>query len=60
MAQPAPSGWRRSSRSGSESNCVEIKSGFGLLRDSKHPEVELPIHPAALRAFLRSVGQAGS
>ncbi|MGB3444325.1 MAG: DUF397 domain-containing protein [Actinophytocola sp.] len=32
-----PVRWRRSSRSGQESNCVELANNLGAVRDSKNP-----------------------
>lgn len=36
MTHVAPLRWRKSTRSGSESNCVEVQEGFGRVRDSKN------------------------
>lgn len=44
--------WRRSSRSGSAGNCVELRRDLTAIRDSKHPQTELPIPTPALRALL--------
>ncbi|GGS24932.1 DUF397 domain-containing protein [Actinokineospora fastidiosa] len=44
--------WRKSSRSGVESNCVEVRQDLAALRDSKRPGVELPIPISALRDLL--------
>ena len=49
--------WRRSSRSGETSNCVEVRTDLTRVRDSKRPEVTLPADPAALVrlvTFVRS------
>ncbi|GGS38396.1 DUF397 domain-containing protein [Actinokineospora fastidiosa] len=42
--------WRKSSRSGSASDCVELRRDMTAIRDSKHPQTELPT--PALRALL--------
>lgn len=34
--------WRKSRRSGAESNCVEVSHHLDALRDSKNPTVTLP------------------
>ncbi|UVS80943.1 hypothetical protein Actkin_04695 [Actinokineospora sp. UTMC 2448] len=44
--------WRKSSRSGSEGDCVELRQDLTALRDSKHPQTELPVPIEALRALL--------
>jgi hypothetical protein len=36
MTTTVPGGWRKSSRSGQETNCVELHSR-GAVRDSKNP-----------------------
>jgi hypothetical protein len=43
--------WRRSSRSGMQSNCVEL-ANLGAIRDSKNPG---PTLPADLTALLNAV-----
>ncbi|HEY1917195.1 MAG TPA: DUF397 domain-containing protein [Streptosporangiaceae bacterium] len=51
--------WRKSRRSGTEGNCVEIATklpGIVVVRDSKAPDgAVLTFEPAAWRAFLRLV-----
>ncbi|MCP2169846.1 protein of unknown function (DUF397) [Goodfellowiella coeruleoviolacea] len=52
LAWPA---WRKASRSGSESNCVELAhtGGMSAVRDSKNPAGPvLMFGPAELAAFL--------
>ncbi len=48
--------WRKSSYSGnSGGDCVEIRAGFGAVRDSKNVGTVLTVAPARLAAFLRSL-----
>lgn len=51
MTQPALS-WRKSTRSGSQSDCVEVASTLDRLRDSKNPGPVLKVDRAALSSFL--------
>jgi hypothetical protein len=44
--------WRKSTRSGSDSNCVEIASGSDQVRDSKNRRDLLQVD---LRVFLADV-----
>lgn len=46
--------WRKSSYSGSSSDCVEVGRGIGI-RDSKAPATHLPVSDKAWAAFLISV-----
>ena len=49
--------WRRSTRSGNTGNCVELRHDLAAVRDSKRPEVALPVAAAATRklvTFLRA------
>jgi hypothetical protein len=48
--------WRKSSKSNSASQCVEVRHDLTALRDSKHPEVTMPVSRRALAqltAFTR-------
>ncbi|SER04983.1 protein of unknown function [Lentzea xinjiangensis] len=44
--------WRKSSYSGSDTNCVEVGRGVGV-RDSKSPSVELPLNARQWAGLLR-------
>ncbi|SDH25790.1 protein of unknown function [Lentzea fradiae] len=46
--------WRKSSRSGTSSDCVEVGRRVGI-RDSKAPATHLPVSGRAWSAFLTSV-----
>lgn len=49
--------WRRSSRSGPNGNCVELRGDLAAVRDSKRPGVVLPMSVGAVRelvSFLRT------
>jgi hypothetical protein len=46
--------WRKSSYSGSSSDCVEVGHGVGI-RDSKAPTTHLPVSANAWSAFLTEV-----
>ncbi|WP_433274244.1 DUF397 domain-containing protein [Actinosynnema sp. CS-041913] len=47
-------GWRKSSRSGAATNCVEVRADLGAIRDSKQPDgPELPFRDAhAVKRFV--------
>ncbi|OLF18807.1 DUF397 domain-containing protein [Actinophytocola xanthii] len=47
--------WRKSSFSDLNGNCVEVREDLSALRDSKHPDVHLPVTRAALAALLKGV-----
>lgn len=59
MTHPAPLRWRKSTRSGSESNCVEVPQTFDRVRDSKHKAVELVTGKAGWAAFLTAAKSDG-
>ena len=44
--------WRRSSRSGYQSNCVEL-ANVGVVRDSKNPGPVLPVNVPALLVAVK-------
>ncbi|WP_285503080.1 DUF397 domain-containing protein [Actinokineospora sp. NBRC 105648] len=44
--------WRKASRSGNAGNCVELRQDLAAVRDSKHPEVSLPVSRSAVRALV--------
>lgn len=52
MTHPAPLRWRKSSRSGSTSDCVEVPETFDRVRDSKNKAVVLMVGQAGWSAFL--------
>lgn len=53
MTNPALPRWRKSTRSGSQSDCVEVAHGLDLVRDSKNPDgPRLAIRPAGFAVFL--------
>lgn len=52
MTHEAPPRWRKSSRSGSQSDCVEVCATFDRIRDSKHKSDELKVGQAGWASFL--------
>ena len=48
--------WRKSSRSGSGGDCVEVRGDLRAVRDSKAPNAPLPVSRGALRSLVRYVG----
>lgn len=52
MTHEAPLRWRKSSRSGSQSDCVEVPQTFDRIRDSKHKSSELKVGQAGWVSFL--------
>ncbi|WP_084793733.1 DUF397 domain-containing protein [Actinokineospora bangkokensis] len=47
--------WRKSSRSGETSNCVELRQDLAAIRDSKRPTVELPASRTAVRTLIAAL-----
>jgi hypothetical protein len=47
--------WRKSSFSDVNGNCVEVRGDLSALRDSKHPEAQLPVAREALTHLVGSV-----
>jgi hypothetical protein len=47
--------WRKSSRSGSGGDCVEVRGDLRALRDSKSPESVMPLSRAALTRLVNHV-----
>lgn len=47
--------WRKSSRSSSQTNCVEVAGDLGAVRDSKHPGAVLEFDRNQLDGFLAGV-----
>lgn len=59
MTDAAPLRWRKSSRSGSTSDCVEVGHTRNRVRDSKHKAVELVVGQAGWSAFLATTKNDG-
>ena len=49
--------WRKSSYSGAQNACVEVRRDLTAVRDSKNPEPALRINRDAWLRFLRTVRQ---
>ncbi|WP_424185913.1 DUF397 domain-containing protein [Actinokineospora sp. G85] len=49
--------WRKSSRSGSTGDCVELRQDLAAVRDSKHPTVTLPLTRTAVRDLIARIGR---
>ncbi|WP_083752065.1 DUF397 domain-containing protein [Saccharothrix sp. ALI-22-I] len=47
--------WKKSSRSGAATNCVEVGNHLGAVRDSKNPGVVVDVSPSRLRAFVQAI-----
>ncbi|UVS77544.1 DUF397 domain-containing protein [Actinokineospora sp. UTMC 2448] len=47
--------WRKSSRSGNQSDCVELRQDLSAARDSKNPNATLPLTPTAIRNLIAHV-----
>jgi hypothetical protein len=59
MTHAAPLRWRKSSRSGSTSDCVEVPQTFDRIRDSKNENVVLKVGKAGWSAFLVAAKTGG-
>jgi hypothetical protein len=44
--------WRKSSRSGNASNCVELRQDLSAVRDSKSPTTVLTLPAPAVRTLV--------
>jgi len=51
------SNWRKSSYTGADNNCVEVRRDLTAVRDSKNPEPVLRVDPAAWMRFLGTIRQ---
>jgi hypothetical protein len=49
--------WRKSSKSESASQCVEVRNDLTALRDSKRPDVVMPVSRKALARLTTFVHQ---
>jgi hypothetical protein len=47
--------WRKSSRSGSGGNCVEVRGDLQALRDSESPGAILPVSRTAMKSFVATL-----
>lgn len=47
--------WRKSSRSGSGGDCVEVRGDLQALRDSKSPKAVLPLSRDALTRLVTHI-----
>lgn len=47
--------WRKSSRSGTDGNCVEVRGDLQALRDSKAPQAIVPVSRDALARLVTHV-----
>lgn len=47
--------WRKSSRSGSTTNCVELRQDLSAVRDSKRPAVSLNLSRDAVAKLVNLV-----
>jgi hypothetical protein len=44
--------WRKSSRSGETGDCVEVRNDLTAVRDSKRPDIKLPVGRPALTRLV--------
>jgi uncharacterized protein DUF397 len=44
--------WRKSSRSGSGGDCVEVRGDLQAVRDSKSPKAVMPVSRTAMTSLL--------
>lgn len=44
--------WRKSSKSGNAGDCVELRQDLAAARDSKCPDVTLPLSREAIRQLV--------
>jgi hypothetical protein len=51
--------WRKSSRSGSGGNCVEIRNDLHAVRDSKTPAAVLPVSRGAMNHLVAALRTRG-
>lgn len=47
--------WRKSSRSGSAGDCVELRQDLAALRDSKRPDAVLEVSRTAITRLIGKV-----
>lgn len=47
--------WRKSSRSGSGGDCVEVRGDLQALRDSKSPKAVMPVSRAAMSHLVSAL-----
>ena len=52
--------WRSSSFSGPDGDCVQVRGDLAAVRDSKHPDVVLPVGRAALDGLVEVVRVVGA
>jgi Domain of unknown function (DUF397) len=53
-----PRSWRKSSRSGTQTACIEVGNTLDVVRDSKNPGLVLPVNVRTLLAAVKR-GQIG-
>lgn len=49
--------WKRSTRSEGANNCVEVAHTLDIVRDSKNPDVTLPVTRRAMESLVRSISR---